>query len=949
MSNELWATLMLSGLIAVFGAQKAVAEEPVARRIAGRAFPSVFQAWGPADNLNEDRVVTEARHDLIFHCEGFFGLKWGNSYEGLATNYTAASIQSGLQRRRDLLGRNPNLVLLMEVRYRDAHPSFLPDGHAWWLRDGQGNIVPGWGEGGHLQLDLSNPEYREQVVKRAHAAFSSGVVDGIMLDWWNDDANRLALVTAIRSRLGDEALIIANANANTIPITAPFINGLFMECGGPQTASDWKQIADTLTWAEKNLRQPRINCLETWYHTSRNDEDLMRATTTLSLVLSDGYCLFADPNPLPTGDHLHNWYPFWERRLGPALAPGVARSDGAMTREFTHGTAVYNPTGNPPVTITFEEPRSSSATGTRARVHTVAPCDGDLFLYVLTCAVTAPTNGVVLMEGTNLTITADATVPNDSVSNVEFTLDGLKIATDLSAPYSCVWTNAVKGAHVLTAKATDGAGNVGNATAVSLSVLPITTCTITAPANWSALLAGTDLSITATAVVSAGTVSKVEFFHDGVKIGEDLSEPYSCVWSNVPIGGYALTARATQSDGRTGDSAAVYVQPTASGSWEGVSATGGTVTNYTLGGTNYRAHIFTAVGTDGLVVTAGGPVEYLVVGGGGGGGASKGNGGGGGGGGGVLTNGSGNKLLLAAGTYTITVGKGGAGGTTGFGANGDDSSITNVGWSVSVIAKGGGGGGGDTSLNGISGGSGGGADIWGTPGTNNAPGQGKDGGAGCNVDPKQAGGGGGGFGSTGFSASETSGGNGGWGHTNTLAGYSLILAGGGGGGSRRTTIGTGKDGGGNGGNKLGTPVVGTANTGGGGGGAGNEWTPSTWLSGAAGGSGIVIVRYVTGGAQPSAPAITAQPAHATVTAGSTAMFSVTASGTAPLVYQWYKNNAVIGGATASSYTTPATTTNNSGTQFKVTVTNAYGAATSSVATLTVNAAPTGGVSAREAR
>jgi hypothetical protein len=86
-----------------------------------------------------------------------------------------------------------------------------------------------------------------------------------------------------------------------------------------------------------------------------------------------------------------------------------------------------------------------------------------------------------------------------------------------------------------------------------------------------------------------------------------------------------------------------------------------------------------------------------------------------------------------------------------------------------------------------------------------------------------------------------------------------------------------------------------------------------------------------------------------VTAGNTAMFSVTASGTAPLAYQWYKNNAVIGGATASSYTTPATTTNNSGTQFKVTVTNAYGAATSSVATLTVNAAPTGGVSAREAR
>lgn len=379
--NIAWhAILMLSGLIAVSAAKETVPEEPVARRIAGRAFPSVFQAWSPADNLKEDRAVTEARHDLIFHGESFFGLRWDNAHPGLATHFTAASIQDGLQRRRDLLRRNPSLILLVEIRYRDAHRSFLPDGHKWWRRDEQGKIVPGWEEGGYLQLDVSNPEYREHVAKQAQAAVSSGVVDGIMLDWWRDDADRLSLIKSIRSRIGDQALILANANDVSTPQTAPFINGYFMECYRSRTAADWKRIADTLTWAEKNLRPPRINCLETWYHKSRTDEALMRATTTLSLVLSDGYCLFSDPNPLPTPDHLHNWYPFWERRLGGALAPGVARSDGATTREFAHGTAAYNPMGNPPVTITFDELRSSSTTGKRARVHTVGPCDGDLFL-----------------------------------------------------------------------------------------------------------------------------------------------------------------------------------------------------------------------------------------------------------------------------------------------------------------------------------------------------------------------------------------------------------------------------------------------------------------------------------------------------------------------------------------------------------------------------------------
>ena len=53
--------------------------------------------------------------------------------------------------------------------------------------------------------------------------------------------------------------------------------------------------------------------------------------------------------------------------------------------------------------------------------------------------------------------------------------------------------------------------------------------------------------------------------------------------------------------------------------------------------------------------------------------------------------------------------------------------------------------------------------------------------------------------------------------------------------------------------------------------------------------------------------ITTQPASQTVTAGQTATFTVTATGTAPLSYQWQKNGAAISGATSSSYTTPATT------------------------------------------
>ena len=90
---------------------------------------------------------------------------------------------------------------------------------------------------------------------------------------------------------------------------------------------------------------------------------------------------------------------------------------------------------------------------------------------------------------------------------------------------------------------------------------------------------------------------------------------------------------------------------------------------------------------------------------------------------------------------------------------------------------------------------------------------------------------------------------------------------------------------------------------------------------------------------PVVPSITTQPTNQSVTTGQTATFSVSATGTAPLTYQWQKNGAAISGATSSTYTTPATTNSDNGAQFSVKVSNSIGTATSTVATLTVAPAP----------
>jgi hypothetical protein len=236
------------------------------------------------------------------------------------------------------------------------------------------------------------------------------------------------------------------------------------------------------------------------------------------------------------------------------------------------------------------------------------------------------------------------------------------------------------------------------------------------------------------------------------------------------------------------------------------------------------------------------PVEYLIVAGGGGGGGAY--SGGGGGAGGLLT--AVGYTVLPNQLYTVTVGAGGAISVTN--TQGNDGSNSAFGTGLTAF---GGGGGGVTpgTYTGRPGGSGGGAERGGNPGGTpyplggtGTPGQGYPGGLGFDgVSWCTAGGGGGGAGAAGSDSprnqnAQNNAGPGGVG----LEWYGTFYAGGGGGGNDQGTAAAtgGNGGGGNGGvqNTLGT--TGSTNRGGGGGGGSNT------QQGTAGGSGIVVIRYL---------------------------------------------------------------------------------------------------------
>lgn len=230
-------------------------------------------------------------------------------------------------------------------------------------------------------------------------------------------------------------------------------------------------------------------------------------------------------------------------------------------------------------------------------------------------------------------------------------------------------------------------------------------------------------------------------------------------------------------------------------------------------------------------------IEVLVVAGGGGSGDAT-NVGAGGGAGGLVYQAS----RSVAGTFTVTVGSGGAK---------DASGANSV---FGTITANGGGRGGDETTVGANGGSGGGstwASGFNTPGTatqtdsGGGLGYGNAGGNNpsvySNVYPS---GGGGGAGAAGQAGQPTRGGNGGDGRAYSINGTSTYYAGGGGGGSwigSSTYSSGGLGGGGRGGANISggdNPAAGTVNTGGGGGGNGSGAT-----SGTGGGSGIIIVAY----------------------------------------------------------------------------------------------------------
>ena len=384
---------------------------PIHDRINDRDYPSIFTAWaGPhwVSILNRpdlSGVENVAMHDLWFSVPQF-GLRFKEKPDGFSM---AGSLDEAIQRRDEFLALNPNMLFIADIRMRSYALDEFPEDWPYWIKDSDGNIVNAWA-GVFGLIDFTHPDIQDRIVQQAIAISKCGLYDGVHFDWWNEHGAILAelygdwshkyrgneaeqrardnILRRIRAGTRPDFLIMGNTNRNTIPRTAPHINGGFMETLIPHTATGnylealLNEVETSLLWLERNLREPQVNALEGWGIPTKSPDDStnlrwMRAFTTLSLTHSDGYVLFN----LGEG-HEHFWYDFWDADLGRPVGPTAQLYEeipGLYIREYTNGWAVYNHSGETRE-ITLPELATGVSSEVEGMTHTLPNLDGEMYL-----------------------------------------------------------------------------------------------------------------------------------------------------------------------------------------------------------------------------------------------------------------------------------------------------------------------------------------------------------------------------------------------------------------------------------------------------------------------------------------------------------------------------------------------------------------------------------------
>jgi hypothetical protein len=181
-----------------------------------------------------------------------------------------------------------------------------------------------------------------------------------------------------------------------------------------------------------------------------------------------------------------------------------------------------------------------------------------------TVTISSPLTGSNYPVNSTITVVANATTQIGTVASVQFFANGTPLGGAVTTfPYRTTWSPTAMGNYVLSALVTDSFGNqsVSNNVSVTISAISPTSpvVAITSPAPTSSLFVGVPFTIIANASDPDGNVTNVQFFANGVSLGNDTSSPFSFEFTPTAVGAYSLTAVATDNGGNQTTSATIVV------------------------------------------------------------------------------------------------------------------------------------------------------------------------------------------------------------------------------------------------------------------------------------------------------------------------------------------------------------------------------------------------------
>lgn len=239
----------------------------------------------------------------------------------------------------------------------------------------------------------------------------------------------------------------------------------------------------------------------------------------------------------------------------------AADSDGTVAKvDFYNGTVLIGTDTTAPFSFNWTGVAigtysiTAKATDDKGVATTSAPISVTVNANVApTVSITSPATFYV--PGT-ATLSVNAADSDGTIAKVVYYNGATVIGTATTAPFSYAWANPAAGSYSITAQATDNKGAVTASAAQALTVktVPVPTVSVTAPTQNARFAGPAAFTLTASAAITGDTIKKVEYISSGSLVGTATAAPYAINLSNVAVGNYVVTAKATGNLGGTATS-----------------------------------------------------------------------------------------------------------------------------------------------------------------------------------------------------------------------------------------------------------------------------------------------------------------------------------------------------------------------------------------------------------